>query len=249
VKIRALWLLAGATIVFGCTPPASTGEASKTASKTEAPSVPAEPARPGEASAKIEEVPAELRHDGFEYYGLGNANPIDYEITTSANSGIITGSQFTRVLSTGDGKALFSIERTGQLGDLLGTSEVELTKDGVYVLKSTIAEIESPELELPARLTPGATWKSRTKVEQDGRAMDVTNEFRVVGTESVTTAAGTFPALLISSTGTGTLQGSKVRMDTKSWHVKGRGAVKQIVTSTPEKGPPQKVTLVETKRG
>jgi hypothetical protein len=199
-----------------------TSSASKSAGSNGAETPAAAPGNQG-----LENLPEELRHDGAAYYGIGNTEPVDMEIVTSTATGINSGTQTMRLKEMKDGKAVFTVERTGNLAQQLGGMEVRVEKDGVYVHSSPIATVGERDLELPADLTPGKTWTTTTKVDRESQKMDLKNTFKVAGVEPVTTKRSKYEdALLVTSVGEGTLSGSRVRIETRSWFVKGRGNIK-----------------------
>lgn len=215
----------------------------------ENPSAPTPPGGPGGAtetpSLPISSVPASLRHAGFEYYGLANDKPIDMELVTST-MGSFTGSQTLRLKSVEGDKAVFQLERTGGLAQL-GSMELSLEPTGVYVTSSTMGKLDAKHMEVPAKLAPGIQWTADSKITRpDGGSVENKATFRVIGERSVKTKAGDRTALLIESTGPGTQNGQKVRMDTKMWLAKGIGLVRMEVKVTPEGGSPITMTLQET---
>jgi hypothetical protein len=204
----------------------------------------AEPSPSG--SPSVDSISAELKHEGYEYYGLGNTEPMDLEYVTGQGVGTVTGSQVVKLKEVKDGEAIFTIERTGGLADL-GNEEISLGKDGVYTTSSSMGTLAEPTLNMAAKLTPGARWKSSSKLDSPRGEFSVTSDYTVVGTRKVKTKAGEREALLIRSTGKGTLNGQSVRMETKGWFVRGRGGVRLELRTIPEKGKPSTLTIQETK--
>ena len=243
-----------ASFALGCsgntvTPVKTSGEVTKgepatgkdpVASEKKAEETPVAIGNPGE-------LPADLKNEAYAYYGLGMTKPLVMEVTSSNQSGIQTGTQEAKLISVEDGKATYEIERTGNLGDLLGGMTVTLERDGIYVKSSTIAKVGKRDLELPNNLTPGSTWESSTTVDQPGKQLNVVNSFKVVGVQPLKTKAGSYQALLITSTGSGTVNGQNVKMQTKSWYVKDRGAVKAVLSTTSGSGQTSSVTVEESK--
>ncbi|MFZ4508438.1 MAG: hypothetical protein ACOYON_12160 [Fimbriimonas sp.] len=202
---------------------------------------------PTEEPPKVVDLPNDLKHDAFDYYGIGLSEPIDMEVTSNTQTAVVTGSQTTTLKEIKDGKAVFLVERTGGLSTL-GTNELTLEKDGIYVKSSSIAKVGERELEMPAGLQPGKTWSTTTELSSDSRSMKVKSTFVVKAIEKVTTKKATYDnALLIVSTGKGTQDGSNVSITTKSWFVRGRGNVKAVIVRTPGTGKPETLTIQETK--
>ncbi len=210
----------------------------------------------GDSSAKPSEkapttvsnvsLPTELKHEGFEYDGLANAKPMDMELVTSQGT-VISGSQTVTAKGVKDGKATYSIQRTGGL-EILGSDEVSVEKDGVFTNSSSVAKLSSHAMELPAHPKPGMTWKFHVSADNPTSAMDMETTCKVIGIQSVTTKAGSYKdALLVQQDSVGTLQKQKVRTVSKSWYVKGIGTVKaDLVTYKPD-GTSEKLTIQETK--
>ncbi|MDR3688852.1 MAG: hypothetical protein P4L46_05695 [Fimbriimonas sp.] len=253
-------------------PPSDTSSASSSASSAgQATSQPAEPAKtespaatpavtpatapPKKGPDKDEAavgaaavlVPPELSHLGYEYDGLANTKPIDMQIDVKETGQILTGSQTVAFKGVKDGKATFDIERTGGLS-ALGSEVASVEKDGVFTLSSTIAKLSPHAMELPAAPKPGMTWHFHIFSDKTDSKIDMETTCKVVGFEPVTTKVGTYPdALLVSQTGKGTLQGQKVRTESKNWYVKGLGTVKAVLKTNLPNGKSETLTLQETK--
>ena len=172
---------------------------------------------------------------------------MNIEVQASTNTAIQTGTHITKLKEVKDGKAIYSIERTGNLGELLGNMEVSLEPDGIYVKSSSKAKVGSRDLELPAQLTTGREWSTKVVVDEASQKMDVTNQFKIVGHESVKTPVGTYDAIVVTSTGTGTMNGQSIRMETKGWYVKDRGMVKAVLTNSNAAGQKGTITIQEAK--
>jgi hypothetical protein len=230
-------LLAAASIV-GCNRTAP--EASQSAPAE----IPAATSPAETRTVSLEELPVQLRNPAFEYYGLGNEQPVEMEMRAGAQT--FTGTMRTRFLGMRDGEARFAIERTGGLASI-GDMEVALTGDGIHVLSSTAGKLSSRTVEMPADLTPGRTWEERSVVETpQGSKVEHVGQFKVVRTERVKTKAGEHDALLITSTGTMTQDGRESVMETKGWYVQGRGPVKLEIVSRTDGQPPAVVTIEES---
>jgi len=208
--------------------PVSTTTAT-TATQETAPATPAAPA-----------VPANLQNDAYHYYGLSRTTPATYVVTIDKGSPD-TGSETVKFKGMDGGRAKFDIERTGAL-EQLGSEQVALDDKGVTVMSTTPGTLEGNPLDMPAKLTPGATWKTDYKVTiaatpaagQTGAKPTVTEDhstFKVVGPQKVTTKAGTFDAILIESDGNDSLNDQNFNLKTQSWYVKDRGPVKILVTT------------------
>ncbi|AIE86432.1 hypothetical protein [Fimbriimonas ginsengisoli] len=199
----------------------------------------------------VSQIPADLKHDGYAYYGLGSAAPMKMEIRSSSQPNqVLTGTQTIALKEIKDGKPVFTISRDGQLGDLVGQQEVVLEKDGIYNTASTVAKVGAHDLELPAKLAPGVKWTSHTEVDRPDKPeqqLEDNSTCTVVGPQKVTTKVGEHDALLITSSGKGTIAGKKVVTTSKSWYVKDRGSVKTVLSTTFPDGKVQTITIQEVK--
>jgi hypothetical protein len=189
-------------------------------------------------------LPVALQNDAYRYYGLSNAKPLDMEVRSSAQPGTVTSGAQTTTLTAADEKtATFRVERSGNLGTQLGNMEVSLESDGVYVKSSDVADVGKHDLEFPNNITPGYVWTSRTKVTQPNREIDLTLTSKVVGFDELKTKSGKVKALLVTSSGSGTILKQKTRMESKSWFVKDVGNVVSEMITIPGKGESQTVTI------
>ncbi len=200
-------------------------------------------------------VPDSLKNDAYHWYGLASDKPMNIKMTSSLGQ-VVTGTQTFKLVSVADGKAIYEIDRGGDLGNQLGNETLSLEPDGVYTIKSTQIEGDIHNLELPANLKPGTTFKNKGKdmkmKNQSGATEDVGQDenFKVVGPSKVTTEAGTEDALLITSTGSMSMGGTTYRIDASIWYVKDKGIVKSVFdmkdTKDP-KAPKREITIQETK--
>ncbi|HTQ10750.1 MAG TPA: hypothetical protein VMI31_11805 [Fimbriimonadaceae bacterium] len=195
------------------------------------------------------DVPDDLKTDAYHWYGLANTAPINFEIKSASES--FTGSQTVHLQSVAGGKAVYEIERTGGLGDQLGTDTVTLQKDGIYVTNTTKLTTKEPTLDMPSSVEPGKTWKNEGKFTMEGgHSFDQDITFTVVGEKPVKTEAGSYTGLLVKGAGQLTIDGKKYRMVSGEWYVKEKGLVKNEISMTPLGSPhakPQLITIQETK--
>src|SRR5687768_2426194 len=84
-------------------------------------------------SYTLADVPANLRQDAFEYFGLGNEKMMDMQVTQTGQAGVQTGTQSISIKEAKPDEVLFVIERTGGLSNL-GSQTVALRADGVYLV-------------------------------------------------------------------------------------------------------------------
>lgn len=254
---RATYLLPllSSLFVFGCQSAKPTAEPASTTGATATTSAPS-PTKPDSGSTSpapatadsgpsLDVIPSELKHEGYDYYGLANSKPMDMVATSTSGKDTMTGAQITKLESYKDGKAVFSIERTGRLADF-GSQKVTLEKDGIYVTYSSMAKVDH-DLEVPATLPPGKEWKNRMVIDAPAQQTELNSVFKVVGEVDVKTKVGDRKALLITSSGQGTMRGEKVKLTSQNWYVKGVGGVKSLITITHANGKSDSITLEETK--
>lgn len=214
------------------------------------------PAKSGEATPpteppapKLADLPVNLKNAAFDYYGLANDKPMDMEVIQNGSTSAITGSQSNTLKSIDGQTAVFSIDRTGGLAQM-GTQTVRLKADGIYLDEVMGTKIKTDEVELPADLAPGKTWKTHLAFSSGASSMDITTISTVMRVEKFKTKVAEREGLLVVSSGSGKLDGKDVKLDSKSWYVKGLGGVKNILTTTyknPKDGKPQTLTIQETK--
>lgn len=202
------------------------------------PAKPAEPPKPVDISA--------LENDAYAYYGLANRQVIDMRVTSSTTSSVQTGSQTVSLQSATPKEALFKIERSGGLENL-GNNVMRLTPEGLFVHSSDKMKVGPNDLELPARIVVGKTWKVRSEmIDKSMMSLDTVN--RIEGFRPVTTKRTTYKdALLVTTRGEGTMSGKKVVLTAKQYFVKGRGPVKQEFRSVQADGKVVAYTLQEDK--
>lgn len=228
VQMRKFWWAAVLAVgILGCDSKAQTEDA------------PADKASPTTAAAPSE-VPDNLKSDAYHYYGMSNSKPMGISISVKA-PGVertLTGEQTIKFVGMEGGKAKFTVSRTGDAAEM-GGEELLLGPSGITAASTSLGKVEGTPIELPAELKPGTTWKNDYKVTVDqgpaaGQVSEEHSTFKVVGTESVKTKAGTFDALKVESTGNNVRNGKKEKATTQTWWVKDRGAVKIVMTSVDE---------------
>lgn len=216
-------------------PPATgvtAGTPGPTGEPTGAPTGASKPASatPVSAPQPAPALPDSLKNAAYEYYGLGNGKPMDYEFVGPPSQGIMTGSITTTLKDVKDGAAYFDQVSSGGLAKL-GSNELSLDGKGVHVVKSSMEAVEPGNIEFPADVTPGYSWTSHEKTTDPALSADITTKYTIKGQTSVKTKRGTLQALEITSTGEGTNNGEKMRMESESYYVKGVGLVKAVITT------------------
>lgn len=209
-------LLAG-LLVFGCAPKDDTNSASGENSSVNTASN-----SPQQATTTAE-VPAELKKDAFDYYGLSRTDPIKMKV--SQNGGAAEeGTQTILLISADKDHALYTVSNTGKLAQL-GEVTLKLDKEGVKITGMNGNPLPQETMELPNGLTPSKAWPFKYA--------NLSGTNKLSGTSKVTTSVGTYTdALLVTSTAAGEQDGKKVQLTSKQWLVKGRGLVKAEMVST-----------------
>ncbi len=239
MKRLSIWVIIAALIgISGCGKSSADGESA--AKLTESQSKPDQAAKA--APKTLSDLPDSLKTDAFHYYGLANTTPVKMHIVRKG-AATMEGDQTMAFKSLEGDKASFLTTRGGALADL-GSEEVSLEPDGVYVVSSSVGDIGGKSLELPAVLKPGTTWHRASQITRsNGSKVKYDAQFKVVGIQKITTPAGDFDALLITSDGPAEIDGAKMQMSVKSWYVKDLGPVKISTQLTPAKGQPQSMVI------
>jgi hypothetical protein len=192
--------------------------------------------------AKTPEVPAELKTDAFEYYGLGRTEPMKLAIKQSGQPDKV-GSQTFKLVKVENGVAEYNLESSDELVGL-DTASFKVEKGGIRAASNATISSDQSTWELPAGLTPGKTWDIKTTADS---VMKMTGTNKVVGTQAVTTPVATYnDALLITVNATGTQGGRSFKLNSKLWLVKGRGTVKTEIESIDGKNT-NKIVMEEVK--
>jgi len=195
-------------------------------------------------------VPLDLQTEAYHWYGLANEKPISFDVSVK-DSVSYHGTQTVHLKSTENGKAVYEIERTGGLGDQLGTDTVSLEKKGIFVTQSTMYTSDAPNLDMPANVAVGAKWPNKGKLTmKTGQHFEQDMNFEVIGERQVTTKVGAQTALLIVATGNLKIDQAKYRMESSQWYVKDKGLVKseiKMLALGNPKAKPQVITIQETK--
>lgn len=189
-----------------------------------------QPATQTKPAVDLSKMPAELKHEAFQYFGLGRIAPVDMEMKMPDGT-IKTGARIARLVKVEDGKATFEVEQTGGLADLQNyTYSVE--KDGIYAVALSGGTLSSGRhKELPAKLSPGTTWTGNVKLKLNaGGTVESNDRNKVEGIQQVKTKAGAFDALVISDEATSKINGATSKQSLKIWLVKDIGPVKMTIT-------------------
>lgn len=195
-----------------------------------------------EAPAQVAEIPAELKTDAFDYYGLSRTEPMKLAIKQKGQPDKV-GTQTFKLVKVENGVAEYNLESSDTLVGL-DTATFKVEKGGIRAASNGTISSDPATWELPADLKPGKTWEIKTTKES---AMQMTGSNKVVGTESVTTPVATYKdALLITVNASGTQAGRSFKLNSKLWLVKGRGTVKTEIESIEGKNT-NKIVMEEVK--
>ncbi|MBS1701020.1 MAG: hypothetical protein JST12_05110 [Armatimonadetes bacterium] len=168
----------------------------------------------------LDKIPAELKKDAFDYYGLGRPAPVKMNVVTGSDRQPAT--QTIILDRVEDGHADFTVKNEGALAQL-GDVKLRLDKKGVRIMSIGGVEAAPDTYELVNGLTKGKAWEAKMKTA----SATISSRNVVSGTEDVTTPVGTYKdALVITVTGSGLQGKQKFQMTSKVWLVKGRGQVK-----------------------
>jgi hypothetical protein len=198
--------------------------------------------KPADPGLSLDKIPADLKTDAYEYYGLGKAGDMNLVLKSGKNEPQ-TGTQTVKLTKADAGRCEFEVSYGGVLAQQ-GKMTMSLDKGGVRVIASDTIKQDPKTYELPSGLKPGLKWDTKTVA---GSEIEVNSTNTVVGTQTVTTPVATYKdALLVVATGTGKNRGTPFKMESKIWLVKGRGAVRtEIVNSSG--GKTETSTLEEAK--
>lgn len=176
-------------------------------------------------------LPANYRHAGFDYYGLGNTAELKLELKRSGTS--MTGGQtFTLEEVKPDG-ATYLQSWTGDLA-ASGNTRLMVNEKGVYGIEAQAKKIDPPQLQMPADPKPGFTWKSDSKIELPGGSIDSTDN-KIVGVKTIPIGGKPTEVLVIERMSKAQLPNAEGKMVPQTLkaiehYQKGVGAVKVEVT-------------------
>lgn len=216
-------------VVWGCSP--ATETAPTESANEKAPKV---GSTAGENTAGTKpaalQVPDALKHDGYEYYGLGVSGKMVYSFQQDKQAPVEVSQSISLKSVDGEKKAVFEILREGFPGGNV-TDTVEAASEGVFSVSTSQGVFKKPSRELPQKLSPGFTWDINAELEQGGTTqMKIQAQQKVQPTEKIKVAAGEFECVPVALSGTFSGQGVEAKIVGKTWYAKGVGMVKQEVT-------------------
>lgn len=187
--------------------PAGTSENSTPAPKTDA-----------------EDVTAEMKNDGYMYYGLGNSKKLVYDFTLNGTTE--EGTQVTEYQGKQDGVPTYKMTRTGSLSDM-GDETLQLTEKGIMLTDTSMGKLGESVIALPAKIAVGDTWNtSQTITRVDGKELKMEVTYKVEKEGKVSVPGGEFDCITISSKGTTEMDGKKSPFSGTVSYSKGVGVVK-----------------------
>jgi|GEM_PF-3630742 len=172
----------------------------------------------------VNALPKELKGPAYSYYGLAGKS-LAFQLDNRSQKINSAGSSQAVLTKVGPTSALFTIQRSGNFGDMFGNDMVRLRTNGVYDLGNSLGTLKAPVLDLPNDLHKGKTW-SRNMVLTTAKGVvreHLTN--KVIGKKQLSTSMGPMNVLLVE--GRGTVALGKVRATTisKTYYAKGLGMV------------------------
>lgn len=176
------------------------------------------------ASASRESIPSELKHEGYDYYGLGSDKKINM-VSEQKGSPDLTGTTEFQFVELKDGKAKFKQVFGGDLTSQFPSSDLVVDKDGVYSVNLGQSELDKPQMELPAKVSAGKTWKLDKPIETGGTTITKFDS-RIVGPESINVPLGTFDAMKVTADVEMKTGADKRTAKMTAWYAKGVGTVK-----------------------
>jgi len=257
MNLRRLPLFALALIIGGCSssptssssptttsPPSTAPGTNKPATPdgTTTPPVVTKTPPPSAEKPKLGAVTANLKHDGYEFYGLGNAKPLKLSLTQGTIKK--TGAQETSLEELKPDVAVFLQSWTGDLASN-GTSKVRVTPDGVYGIEAQGQELKPAQLEMPAKLTPGFKWTSNTPMTVNGETVKSTDS-KIVGMKTITIGGKPHEVLLILRS-CKVVSGKQTKtLESTEYYERGIGPVKMDVKLSGGGDPPLSFTMEHT---
>lgn len=195
----------------------------------------------------VKEVPAGLRHAGFDYYGLGGDKAPTLEVKSSGS--VKTGGQKFTLENATDTTATYIQEWTGDLSQN-GSTRLQVTDKGVFGIEAQGNKIDPPQLEMPADPKAGFAWTSKAKIELGGGSIDSTDS-KIIGVKKIKLGGKDIEVLVVERVSKAKLPdptGKVVDQTLKSveHYQKGVGAVRVEVTVS-GKGVPTNTFTMEAK--
>lgn len=202
-------------------------------SNSEKPSVSAESTQSNENIISTEEKPAKkvsvpenLVTEGLTALGYPFEHNITYSIT-GTRDGEMEDTREVRVAKTESDKVILESQWKGVMTMQMGGEKYESNKDGIFITHIGDKELPEKPMLLPARLTPGKSWKVSYSIEPLGlEKINVQGTAKVVGKKKVTTELGIHDAWLVEEKSKMTGPTADMTFETQVYYVDGIGTVK-----------------------
>lgn len=176
-----------------------------------------------------EDVGDDLRHEGYQYYGLGNDKVLVYDMTMNGTTE--EGKQEVKYQGLKDGVPTYIISRIGSLSQL-GDETLQLKPEGVLLSETTMGSLNESVIALPQDVAVGKSWSDTRQITRaDGKILEMTSNYKVDKMEKLTVPAGEFECLHIISTGTIKHDGKTDKFTGDIYHAKGIGTVKLSINA------------------
>jgi hypothetical protein len=194
---------------------------------------------------EIKPMPDNLKHEGYQYYGLDKAEELTYDFD---NNGMVQqGTQKHTYKGMASGSPQYAIERSEALS-ILGVDTVEVKEDGIYLVSAREQKLEKPVLALPAKLEVGKTWQIDQKLKDvNGADVSTVATQKVEKAEKITVAGQSYDCIVISMSGKITTGGKTQDVTGKTWYSAGVGTVKLELNSKDPAGKPTKYVIALSK--
>lgn len=190
----------------------------------------------GTTTPEAPKIDDKLKHSGFRYFGLDRTGDATYEYSSVQGAAGTEGTEAIEVVSAAPEKSVIKINRGGSLTDL-GAETYEVRPDGVYLVEMKLGVLDKPMLAMPADVKVGDKWVSELSAKASTGA---TYAFKISNhaekEESVVTKAGEFTALLVTGTGTITIDGKSRNVQYKTWYAKDAGTVRMRIEAKNDQG-------------
>jgi hypothetical protein len=180
-------------------------------------------------------VPEALKHEAFQYFGLGNPGPVKYTFVRVEGDKPEEGAQTAELKAVERDSAAFVVRRDGAL-TALGTEDIVVKPDGVYLVSSTLGSPEKPVLVMPAKLDPGSTWGGDYVLRSsDGSEIKYKGKSKIEKRENVSIGGKSYETVMVSESAELEIAGSKRTVSGKTWFAEGVGVVRmRLEVKTPD---------------
>lgn len=171
-------------------------------------------------------VPENLVTEGLTALGYPFEHKITYSIT-GTRDGEMEDTREVRVAKTENDKVILESQWKGVMTMQMGGEKYESNKDGIFITHIGDKELPEKPMLLPAKLSPGKSWKVSYSIEPLGlEKINVQGTAKVVGKKKVTTELGIHDAWLVEEKSKMTGVTADMTFETQVYYVDGIGTVK-----------------------